>query len=173
MTSLVARMLPTEFLQDLGVFMQTAAHTELAVWQCMMAAEGLDSDSAVEHRKFIEIKLNTKSFRSRVRESAKVLPEALRTPFLEICDKLDGMSEVRNLAAHGAFFRDEDKVGTLGAAHYFIRRIEGSKTIFEVQQSFRRDEVKDIISEADELLRSAVRLRSEIHLWRDGGGVLP
>lgn len=44
-------MLPSDFLLDLGVYMQTAAHIELAVWQTTMHAEGIDVHSVEAHRR--------------------------------------------------------------------------------------------------------------------------
>ena len=50
MRTIVEFMLPQQFLLDLGPYMQTAAHIELAVWQTIMHTEGIDQHSVEEYR---------------------------------------------------------------------------------------------------------------------------
>ncbi|WP_128515542.1 hypothetical protein [Tabrizicola thermarum] len=59
MRTIVERMLPQQFLLDLGTYMQTAAHIELAVWQTTMHAEGIDPHSVEEYRSYVSLKLKT------------------------------------------------------------------------------------------------------------------
>lgn len=60
MRTVVEGMLPAQFLLDLGTYMQTAAHIELAVWQTTMHAEGIDPHSAEEYRGYVGLKLNAR-----------------------------------------------------------------------------------------------------------------
>lgn len=77
MRTVVERMLPAQFLLDLGTYMQTAAHIELAVWQTTMHAEGIDPHSAEEYRGYVGLKLKTTELIDRFRKSAECCPIAI------------------------------------------------------------------------------------------------
>ena len=171
MRTIVEGMLPKEFLLDLGTYMQTAAHIELAVWQTTMHAEGIDPHCAAEYREYVNLKLKTSGLLARFRASADVCPpfiaDRIRAVAVEVAKRL----ETRNLAAHGAFYWDDQGQGTLGAAHYFARGRGKARELFEVKQTVGRQQVTETIQAANELLHAVIALRNAVIEWRYPDGM--
>ncbi|MEZ5797258.1 MAG: hypothetical protein R3D63_07160 [Paracoccaceae bacterium] len=157
-------------LLDLGTYMQTAAHTELAVWQTTMLAEGIDPHSPVDYRGYVNIKLRTAELLRRFRGSAASCPAWLADRIQEVADEVERGLETRNLAAHGAFFLDDPGKGTLGAAHYFARGQGRDRELFEIKQAVTRQQVEDAIRAGNQLLHSVIALRQAIQDWRYPNG---
>lgn len=162
-------MLPSDFLLDLGVYMQTAAHIELAVWQTTMDAEGIDVHSVEAHRQFVAIKLSTGGLLKRFRESASFCPGWIADRIRALADQVEQGLETRNLAAHGAFYWEGE--GQIGAAHYFGRGPRGAREYFEVQQPATRQVVEETIQVANQLLHEVIALRSMVYAWRFPDGL--
>ena len=171
MRTIVERMLPSQFLLDLGVYMQTAAHIELAVWQVTLHIEGFDPHSAKKHPNYVSLKLNTQELLRRFRGCGGVCPQALAHLIHDVAERVAEGIETRNLAAHGAFFWDSETEGTLGAAHYFARGRGGDRQFLEVQQTFSRATVDETIQVANQLLHDVIALREQVIEWRYPNGL--
>ena len=170
MRTIVEQNLPQQVLLDIGTYMQTAAHIELAVWQITMYAAGIDHYSTDEYREFVAVKISTDGLLKRLRQSADNCPEPLAGRISALAEQIEQGKEIRNLAAHGAFFW-EDQEGTLGAAHYFSRGPRKAREFFEVTQSVSRHEVESAIESANQLLHNAIALRRDIIAWRYPDGM--
>lgn len=169
MRTIVERMLPADFLLDLGVYMQTSAHIELAVWQTTMHAEGIDVHSVEAHRQFVEIKLSTTTLLNRFRASASFCPGWIADRIQVLADQVKDGLETRNLAAHGAFYWEGE--GQIGAAHYFARGPRSARDYFEMQQTATRQVVEETIQVANQLLHEVIALRSMVYAWRFPDGL--
>jgi hypothetical protein len=166
MRTIVERMLPQEFLVDLGTYLQTAAHIELTVWQTMMYADGADLTSAEVHREYVEIKLTTWQLLKRFRKSAENCPPELGDRILTIAGEIAIGLEARNMAAHGAFFLDQHNPGALATAHFMARGQRKNREVFEASQTVTREDVTNVIRVADKLLTDVIALHQEVRHWR-------
>lgn len=171
MRTIVEGMLPAQFLLDLGTYMQTAAHIELAVWQTTMHAEGIDPHSVEEYREYVGLKLDTRELLKRFRESAEKCPPFIANRIRAVADEVASGLETRNLAAHGAFYWEDQNQGTLGAAHYFARGKRKERELFEVKQTVSRQQVEETIQVANQLLHSVIALRTAVIDWRYPDGM--
>lgn len=171
MRTIVEGMLPAQFLLDLGIYMQTAAHIELAVWQTTMHAEGIDPHSPEEYREYVALKLDTRDLLKRFRESADKCPPFIANQIRSVADEVASGLETRNLAAHGAFYWEDQSPGALGAAHYFARGRGKARELFEVKQTVSRQQVEDTINAANQLLHAVIALRTTIMDWRYPSGM--
>lgn len=166
MRTIVERMLPAEFLLDLGTYLQTAAHIELTIWQTMRYADGADLTSAEIHREYVELKLTTRQLLKRFRKSAENCPPWLGDRIREIAREIADGLEVRNMAAHGAFFLDQHNPGALATAHFMARGQGNNREVFEVSQTVTRDDVTNAIAVADKLLTDVIALHQNVLDWR-------
>lgn len=171
MRTIVEGMLPAQFLLDLGTYMQTAAHIELAVWQTTMHAEGIDPHSAAEYRGYVGLKLKTQELLDRFRSSADKCPPVIAARIRAVAEEVARGLETRNLAAHGAFFWEDQNEGTLGAAHYFARGKGKVRELYEVKQTISLQQVEEAIQVANQLLHAVIALRSAVVDWRYPDGM--
>jgi hypothetical protein len=169
--TIVEGMLPHGFLLDLGTYMQTVAHIELAVWQTVMHAEGIGLHSPEEFRTYIGLKLKTQELLDRFRGCASKCPPDIAAKIRDVANQIASGSEARNLAAHGAFYMEDETQGTLGAAHYFARGRGNAREFFEVQQTINRRAVEEAIGIANQLLHAVIDLRKEVIEWRYPDGM--
>ena len=171
MRTIVEGMLPAQFLLDLGTDMQTAAHIEHAVCQTTMHAEGIDPHSAEEYRGYVDLKLKTQELLNRFRGSAEKCPPVIANRIRAVADEVANGLETRNLAAHGAFFWEDQNLGALGAAHYFARGRGKARELFEVKQTISRQQVEETIQVANQLLHAVIELRTAVIDWRYPDGM--
>ena len=171
MRTIVEGMLPPQFLLDLGTYMQTAAHIELAVWQTTMHAEGIDPHSAEEYRGYVGLKLKTQELLDRFRGSADRCPADIADRIRSVANEVANGIETRNLAAHGAFFWEDMAQGTLGTAHFFARGKGKLRELFEVKQTVSRQVVEETIQVANQLLHDVIALRAAVIDWRYPNGM--
>ena len=166
-------MLPAQFLLDLGVYMQTAAHIELAIWQTTMHAEGIDLHSAEEHRNYIEIKFKTGLLVKRYRECASRCPPEIAARIRAVVDHVEEGLETRNLAAHGVFFWEDEAIGKIGAAHYYARgKIkDGTRQVFEIIEPITRELAEETLRIADQQLHEVIAIRTAVIAWRYPDGM--
>lgn len=164
-------MLPHEFLFDLGSYLQTAAHIELAVWTTTVHADGVDLQSADQHREYAAIKISTHALLERFRKSAANCPDTIADRIKTLADEISIGLEPRNMAAHGAFFPNVDSPGTLGTAHYFARGRGKERQIFEATQTITRSDVENALNVADQLLTDIIKLREDVCDWRYPDGI--
>jgi hypothetical protein len=151
--------------------MQTAAHIELAVWQTTMHAEGIDPHSSEEYRGYVGLKLQTTELLKRFRGSAATCPAAISERILAVADEVERGTEIRNLAAHGAFFVDDEIQGTISAAHYLARGKGKTREVFEFQQIISRELVEETLQIANQLLHDVIALRTTVVEWRYPDGL--
>lgn len=166
MRTIVEGMLPAQFLLDLGTYMQTAAHTELAIWQITMYAEGANLHSADDYREYANLKLGTRELLRRFQSCADRCPPFIARRIRLIAEAIIRFNEVRNLAAHGAFFIEDHTEGVLGVAHYFARGTGASRELYEARQVVRQHDVDTELHKANELLHDVIALRSMVQDWR-------
>ena len=79
-----------------------------------------------------------------------------------MADEVANGIDTRNLAAHGAFFWEDQTQGTLGAAHYFARGKGKARELFEVKQTVSRQAVEETIQVANMLLHDVIDLRAAV-----------
>ena len=166
MRTIVERMLPPEFLLDLGTYLQTAAHIELTIWQTMSAADGADLTSAEVHREYVELKLTTRQLLERFRKSSESCPPWLGDRIRDIAGEIADGLDVRNMAAHGAFYLNQDIPGALATAHFMARGRGKDREVIEVSQTVTRDDVTNAIAVADKLLADVIALHQNVLDWR-------
>lgn len=168
MRTIVEQMLPAQFLLDLGAYMQTAAHIELAAWQVAMHAEGIDPNSEEAFRDFIKTKLSTDKLLDRFQRSAEHCPAWIASRIREIGSRVKDGLETRNLAAHGAFFVEN---GELRAAHYFPRGKGKDRQLLELNEAVERHVVEETLQVANQLLHEVIALRAMVYEWRYPDGL--
>jgi len=154
-------MLPARLLVNLAIYLQSAAHLELTIWQIVMLAEGVDQTSVDQLKSSLEIKRVTPKLVKQLRNSSSKCHPSIAIRICALALKISDGLENRNLAAHGAFFVDEG-TDNIGVAHYFARGKKPNRQWFEVNETLSERNIKNAIEEIDLLLREAVAIRSEL-----------
>ncbi|UWQ96437.1 hypothetical protein K3728_04155 [Rhodobacteraceae bacterium M385] len=154
----VERLVPSEFLLKLGIYLQTCAHIELAIWQIALEANGEDTDAELVKTEFVDWKLSTSALTKRLQQaSAKVDAKiGLRIWLLNAAVR-DGLLN-RNAAAHGAFYSSQDN-NSLKVSHYFSQGRGSSKRYFSAEESVDQDEIDRVLFEANCTLLDAIEVR--------------
>lgn len=170
MRTIVEGMLPSQFLLDLGTYLQTAAHSELAVWQTIMHAEGTAPNSVQDFQAAVGLKLRTSELIERFKACAGFCPPFIAARVRSVASIYADRLEVRNLAAHGAFFVEDQSEGTLCVCHYFMRGRGKDREVMQVNQTVSQQDANDAIRLANELLHELIALRQLVEDWRNPNG---
>jgi phosphoribosyl-AMP cyclohydrolase len=157
--SLVEQMLPARLLLEIGIYLQSAAHVELTVWQIIMAAEGAFTNNEANFHEYLEVRKSTPKLVDRFRACAKKCNPALSIRISALSTRIENGLVNRNLAAHGAFFSNA-QTAKIGVAHYFSRGKKSEKLWYEVNESINQRQIREAISDIDSILREAVSIRS-------------
>ncbi len=166
MRTIVEGMLPSQVLLDLGTYLQTAAHGELTVWQIIMHAEGTDPNSVQDFQAAVGLKLRTSELVARFKACAGFCPPFIAARVRSVASTYADRLEVRNLAAHGAFFVEDQSEGKLGVCHYFTRGRGKDREVMQVDQTVSQHDVNEAIRLANELLDDLIALRQLVKVWR-------
>lgn len=159
--TLVEEMLPARLILDIGIYLQSAAHLELAIWQIVMVVEKVDQSSVKQLTSSLETKKITRRLVKALRCCSSKCHPSIGIRISALAGEIERGLEVRNLAAHGAFYCDDDSE-SIGVAHYF-RRGEGSnKQWFEQIEKIPQRQVNAAIEDIDRLLREAVGIRTAL-----------
>ena len=77
MSTMVEGMLPADLLVKIGIYMQSAAHLELAIWRITMFGSGIDPHSNDQFREYLDVKRETTKLLERFRKTALIVPRTL------------------------------------------------------------------------------------------------
>lgn len=160
-STLVEKMLPARLLVNVGIYLQSAAHLELAIWQIVMLADEIDETSREEFLNSLEVKNVTRKLVGELRKCSVKCKPKLGIRISRLAQQIEKGLENRNLAAHGAFYIDE-KSNSIRVAHYFPRGKKPSRDWLEYRETIQDRAIKTAIEEIDLLLREAVNIRSEL-----------
>jgi hypothetical protein len=159
--SLVEQMLPARFLTELGIYLQSAAHLELAIWQIVMYSDGEYEPEPSKLIQYLETKKVTKVLVAELSKAAPKLPPGLAVRVALLSAKISDGLQNRNLAAHGAFFVEPSN-SLLHVAHYFAEGKKPNRQWYEANEKISRRTIALAIDEIDILLREAVAIRDAI-----------
>ncbi|MBJ6370039.1 hypothetical protein [Sedimentitalea arenosa] len=159
--TLIEKMLPARVLVNAGIYLQSAAHLELTIWQIVMLADGVDQTSSEQFLKTLEIKKITPKLVRQLRQCSTNCHAPLGLRMCALAEKITNGIENRNLVAHGAFYFD-DETQSIRVAHYFPRGNKENRQWFEFNEAISERTIKVAIEEIDMLLREAVDIRSEL-----------
>ena len=163
--TLVEQMLPARVLTEIGIYLQSAAHLELTIWQIIMYADGEFLPEKEKLINYLEIKKVTPTLLKEIKSSVSKVPPKLGIRLAELAKKLEVGLINRNYAAHGAFFLDPPTM-SLRASHYYPQGKGSNRTWYEASGSLNRRQVSNAIEEIDALLREAVEIRIELEKSR-------
>lgn len=160
MQRLVERMLPAEFLLKLGIYLQSCAHLELALWQIVQLSDGHDLGEAPDMSRYFKLKKVTKPLIASVRKSIAKLPPVLAVRVAAIIERVDAGRENRNMAAHGAFYLTPG--GNLQVEHYLQKDDSGEPVWHYIDHVFNMRQIDQAVEDVDCLLREANAVRAAL-----------
>lgn len=100
----VQELLPDQFLFQIGAYLQTCAHIEVAACNFICTVEGLQPYSPKWLDRFHPLRKKATSYLIKVlKRSAKRLPDHLANRFMEFVAWIEKYSLNRHIAVHGAF----------------------------------------------------------------------
>jgi hypothetical protein len=158
--TLVEEMLPARFLVDLGIYIQSAAQIELAVWQIIMSIDDDFTSDQQNFHDYLELRKSTPKLVARLKKSAANCRPSLSIRVSNLASRIEGGLVNRNLAAHGAFFSDKQS-GKIGVGHYYSEGQKPSKRWYEVSEPISQRQIREAIDDIDSILREAVSLLRE------------
>jgi hypothetical protein len=150
---LVSETLPDQFLFDLGAYLQTCAHIEIAACDLVCAVEGCRPQSAEWRDRFHKLrKVKTSDLLPILRRCSERLPDPLPSQFRDLVDWIQQYSTNRHIAVHGAFFNSEE-TGKLRVLYTHKRNNGGTFEYFPEETKIDRELVIGILDDADRILR--------------------
>lgn len=159
--TIVESYLPQQFLYELGVYLQTCAHIELAACATVCASEGLSIRSDEWNQRFFALrKLPMKELIKQLRVIEKRLPDKLRPDFHDFFNWIDKYSLNRHIASHGAFMDAGEGLLRVQYVHQVVDH--GTKKYTEEMTQIDRSLVISSIKDADSILRILSGLSEEI-----------
>jgi hypothetical protein len=158
---LVEEMLSSRFLLELGIYLQTCAHIELAVWQIILEARGVSTTAATVPVAHVVTKLNTERLRKELRTAATLVHAPLGLRIHALSNEIDDGVLNRNAAAHGAFHTDHI-AGSLHVAHFFAVGKGRARQFFSIEEPVLQEVIDEAMDTADRLLREAVDIRTKL-----------
>lgn len=161
MHTLVERMLPAEFLLKQGIYLQTCAHIELALWQIVQLADGYDIGAAPDIEAYLKLKKITSKLVAAAKNASGLLPAPLGVRLAVLAARTDAGLLNRNLAAHGAW-HTEPNSDKLHVEHYLTLPVASGSPWHYVSRPFSAREIDLAIEDCDLILKEAVAIRTAL-----------
>ena len=164
--ALLEDSLPSEFLYDLGLYLQTCAHIELSICTLICECEGLVEGERNWLDRFQALQKLPQN------DLLKELSRVVRSASKEVADQVGALvnwmrtyKQNRHIAAHGAFFREEPS----GHVRVIYAHMEGTKDarVYRFEQArLTRKDSGELIEDADRILRSLFSIRAALEAQR-------
>lgn len=161
MQTLVERMLPAGFLLKQGVYLQTCAHIELALWHIIQLADGYDIGAAPDIEAYLKIKKITPKLVAAAKNATGLIPAPLGVRLAALAARADAGLLNRNLAAHGAW-HTEPNSDKLYVEHYLTLPVASGSPWHYVSRPFSAREIDLAIEDCDLILKEAVAIRTAL-----------
>jgi hypothetical protein len=161
--TVVEGILPEGFLARHAVYMQTCAHIELVSWYVVQVAEGFDPTVPEQVIKFLRLKQRNYDLADALEKSSEFCSSDLAARICSVATRIKDGLDNRNLAAHGAFFMDQQS-GGLMVEHYW--KDFSTKNWLHIEEPITVEDVEFAISNADDILRELITIRAEIVVSR-------
>ncbi|WP_275392500.1 hypothetical protein [Aliiroseovarius sp. Z3] len=159
---IVESELPSQFIYDLGLYLQTCAHIETSVCSLICSTEGLIDGDKEHVLRFHQLrKLGVSDLIKQLRKSSKTLDPENSDLLSTLANWLGTYQTNRHIAAHGAFYVEQGS-NVLRVIYSHKRKSHG-EFIYESEETVvDRDLALQLIEDADRILRSVVGLDTAI-----------
>lgn len=161
MHTLVERMLPADVLLRQGIYLQTCAHIELTLWQIVQIADGHDLENVPDIQAYLQVKKHTPKLVAAAKNATKLIPARLGLRLAALVARTEAGLINRNLAAHGAWFVQENS-DKLHVTHYFTAPTSSGNQWHYVDRPFSRRQIDLAIEDCNLILLEAVAIRGEL-----------
>jgi hypothetical protein len=170
--TLVEKLLPSDFLLQQGIYLQTCAHIELSLWQIVQLADGYDLGTAPEIEHYLKIKRQTRSIVKAARQAVCKLPAPLGVRLAVLARQIGEGIDGRNLVVHGAWF-SSPKSDRFNVEHYYSKKTNGLEEWFFVDQTISRRQIALAVEDANRVLLEAVAIRENLRAQRASPPIIP
>ena len=165
MKRLVEGMLPAEVLLKQGIYLQSCAHIELALWHIVQLSDGHDLGLAPDMPRYYKLKKSTVPLIDGVRAAVSKMPAALGIELAVLIREVDEGRENRNMAAHGAWYMVPG--GKLEVEHYIQKPSPSGPVWHFIDQKFQMKMIDLAVEDVDRLLRKAIFIRDTLQTLVD------
>lgn len=163
-TPLIEDELPKQLIYDLGLYIQTCAHIEFAACSVICAFEEYRTGNKSSAERFNQLrKLSTSDLIKELRRSgvgANYGDFVSSGDFEIFVNWIERYKINRHIAVHGAFHRD--KHGQLFASYVQTRKNKKKPELLPENIEITRARTKELIADADRILRMLVTLGMHI-----------
>lgn len=161
MQTLVEKNLPSGFLLQQGIYLQTCAHIELCLWQILQLADGHDLGRAPDIVHYLNIKRRTRNIVKVAREAVGKIPAPLGLRLAALAQRLGTGLDNRNLATHGAWF-SKPSSDRLHVEHYYTSRPNGFEEWFYDARKFSMRQITMAVEDVNLLLLETLEIRDSL-----------
>lgn len=163
---LVEAHLPQQFIYDLGLYLQTCAHIEVAVCSLLAEIECRLDGRVKKADKFHELRKVPIGDLTRLLGKKSKHLDGEWGEFLEAISELVGRyKENRHIAAHGAFFVKQPEK-TLKVLYTHKVRNHGKVFFRPEETEISRELVLELIADADRLLRHLSFVAQDVEMGK-------
>lgn len=105
MKTVIDSVLPRDFLQLLGIYVQLCAHIEKMCWHTLATLEGVDWTDDRQAAKMVSLRKKTQNLLKALKAGSETSPEAIKDRLKAVVGRIEAGMEVRHMAVHGAWSR--------------------------------------------------------------------
>lgn len=105
MKTVIDSVLPRDFLQVLGIYVQLCAHIEKMAWHTLAALQGVDWTDDRQAASMVGLRKKTQNLLKALKAGSETSPEAIRDRLKAVVGRIEAGMEERHMAVHGAWSR--------------------------------------------------------------------
>jgi hypothetical protein len=164
MKTVIDAVLPRDFLEVMGTYVQICAHIEKMAWYTLAALRGVDWTKDEQAASMVSLRKSTKNLLKTLKAETETSPKEIRDRLTRVVAQIEAGLEERHMAVHGAWSR-----GSLPDTYrvdYFTNTSGDYRNpVWGAYHhiDFTWGQLAETVSGADFILRELVEIQQHLH----------
>lgn len=164
MRTVIDAVLPRDFLEVMGIYVQLCAHIEKMAWHTLAALQGVDWADDGQAASMVSMRKRTQNLLKALRAETETSPEDVRERLKAVVARIEAGMEERHMAVHGAWSRGS-LPNTYRVDYFTNTSGDYRNPVWGAYHhiDFTQAQLSETVSGADFILRELVEIQQHLH----------
>lgn len=164
MKTVIDAVLPRDFLQVMGIYVQLCAHIEKMAWHTLAALQGVDWTDDGQAASMVRLRKRTQDLLKALKAETETSPDEVRDRLKVVVVRIEAGLEERHMAVHGAW--SHGSLPNTYRVDYFTNTSGDYRNpVWGAYHhiDFTQEQLAETVSGADFILRELIEIQQLLH----------
>jgi len=164
MKTVIDAVLPRDFLELMGTYVQICAHIEKIAWHTLAALQGVDWTNGGQAASMVSLRKKTQNLLKTLKAETEKSPKEIRDRLTIVVARIEAGMEERHMTVHGAWSRG-NLPDTFRVDYFTNTSGDYRNPVWGAYHNidFTKDQLAETVSGADFILRELVDIQQHLH----------